>query len=125
MNFNPRTHVGCDVSLRCNQNLTIMISIHAPTWGATKVDDIMVADGAISIHAPTWGATGSVSTLSSGLHFNPRTHVGCDSPADRRAESPPYFNPRTHVGCDIVLVLSVMLIKISIHAPTWGATISQ
>ena len=34
-NFNPRTHVGCDdcpVSYRYNK----VISIHAPTWGATS-----------------------------------------------------------------------------------------
>ena len=33
--FNPRTHVGCDryTPLRCTN---FAISIHAPTWGATK-----------------------------------------------------------------------------------------
>ena len=32
--FNPRTHVGCDPTLGDPHN-THLISIHAPTWGAT------------------------------------------------------------------------------------------
>ena len=34
----------------------------------------------ISIHAPTWGATYQISRFRLDLHhFNPRTHVGCDA----------------------------------------------
>ena len=54
--------------------------------------------------------------------FNPRTHVGCDLAG---VHSPPhalYFNPRTHVGCDIICEKILPNVKISIHAPTWGAT---
>ena len=34
-NFNPRTHVGCDIILTDYERFT-KISIHAPTWGATQ-----------------------------------------------------------------------------------------
>ena len=34
-----------------------MISIHAPTWGATYKSDATATAFSISIHAPTWGAT--------------------------------------------------------------------
>ena len=35
------------------------------------------------------------------------------------------FNPRTHMGCDWeTLTLTEERGKISIHAPTWGATTS-
>ena len=34
-----------------------------------------------------------------------------------------YFNPRTHVGCDLIIVFLHKLLKISIHAPMWGATL--
>ena len=77
----------------------------------------------VSIHAPTWGATsGSDETVDLLLCFNPRTHVGCDlldmavgqvvevfqstHPRGVRPEAAegrtwkPCFNPRTHVGCD-------------------------
>ncbi len=80
--------------------ITISISIHAPTWGATIEFRLLLNDWTISIHAPTWGATVTVKV------------------------SPPllYFNPRTHVGCDEYVVTKSRTLAISIHAPTWGAT---
>ena len=35
-NFNPRTRVGCDVTFPDDFDGPIIISIHAPGWGATK-----------------------------------------------------------------------------------------
>ena len=55
--FNPRTHVGCDDIVHYVTVLMIIISIHAPTWGATRDFAGMFDWTAISIHAPTWGAT--------------------------------------------------------------------
>ena len=54
--FNPRTRVGCD--LVCLPPLRwLIVSIHAPVWGATIIKiDARVA-GYVSIHAPVWGAT--------------------------------------------------------------------
>ena len=56
-NFNPRTPVGCDVLQTAITGLPIVISIHAPQWGATT-------------RRPTW--------TDQRRHFNPRTPVGCD-----------------------------------------------
>ena len=57
--FNPRTHTGCDLT-----NLTF--------W---------VVDYMVSIHAPTRGATLSKIYVVRRLDcFNPRTHTGCDTP---------------------------------------------
>ena len=53
--FNPRTHTGCDDSAST--------AVHAAI---------------VSIHAPTRGATGSSGTLCGSGGFNPRTHTGCD-----------------------------------------------
>ena len=33
--FNPRTHVGCDLGVSVDEHTYFAISIHAPTWGAT------------------------------------------------------------------------------------------
>ena len=79
------------------------------------------------------------------LRFNPRTHTGCDiydmmdkldgikfqsthphgvrlaSPKTRRAGSS-RFNPRTHTGCDYNREICHIRIRVSIHAPTRGAT---
>ena len=54
--FNPRTHTGCDLINR-PVKLIILVSIHAPTRGATEIDFIF-------------------STITRS--FNPRTHTGCD-----------------------------------------------
>ena len=100
MYFNPRTHVGCDSASR-KESIYCLISIHAPTWGATKL---------------------TLPMPRQTRHFNPRTHVGCDIPnksgfdlshefqsTHPRGVRPKLlhklysllnFNPRTHVGCD-------------------------
>ena len=58
----------------------------------------------ISIHAPQWGATAKRKTPQlPPCNFNPRTPVGCDSPAP--------YDPQSH--------------SISIHAPQWGATVNN
>ena len=100
--FNPRTHGGCDAVRAVN--------------------------------------------LRRGLgRFNPRTHGGCDSTARRQAKSTRRFNPRTHGGCDKIFLPAPRISKmfqsthprgvrqfvesldghatrVSIHAPTGGAT---
>ena len=76
--FNPRTHVGCDDQILEFGVHAIVISIHAPTWGATtpvyrkyivplfqsthprgvrRHGRGCLLGRRISIHAPTWGAT--------------------------------------------------------------------
>ena len=56
--FNPRTHVGCD---ECGTVAVCvsLVSIHAPTWGATHPHRPQQGHDRVSIHAPTWGATQS------------------------------------------------------------------
>ena len=98
-NFNPRTHVGCDYkNLRylCNVN----ISIHAPTWGATDVGECCACAWVFQSTHPRGVRPYSCIVGSQVIHFNPRTHVGCDSTRSKRLRSTSYFNPRTHVGCD-------------------------
>ena len=143
--FNPRTHVGCDNTEKTKLE-QVTISIHAPTWGATALYDIINAFVTISIHAPTWGATIALrNDVSAATNFNPRTHVGCDVWHQRRSNRCSHFNPRTHVGCDgasthmfrffvqfqsthprgvrpLKMLQGLGASDISIHAPTWGAT---
>ena len=100
----------------------------------------------VSIHAPTRGAT---SERHKGLKwlrsFNPRTHTGCDAICRSAAAYRKSFNPRTHTGCDSGVCSysrnAVMFQSthphgvrlpptqdtlfsrfVSIHAPTRGAT---
>ena len=78
---------------------------------------------AVSIHAPTWGATNHtfhaevVSVFQSTLPHGER-HRGAS--AMTSSES---FNPRSHMGSDGSWELQPEEAPVSIHAPTWGATL--
>ena len=98
--FNPRTRVGCDLKLSV-AILIFQISIPATVWGATRR----------RLHFPPVRK-----------NFNPRTRVGCDEIAEDFVRNLPqfqsthprgvrplkrfkmifqsYFNPRTRMGCD-------------------------
>ena len=121
--FNPRTHTGCDkveahryadmwvfqsthphgvrpASLY-NSNTREVVSIHAPTRGATMFTSLDKIKVDVSIHAPTRGATGQLLIYSSAvIGFNPRTHTGCDNALIVTSFWHDSFNPRTHTGCD-------------------------
>ena len=55
-------------------------------------------------------------------YFNPRSHEGSDHSTARRSFSSSDFNPRSHEGSDHFSKASITASKISIHAPTKGAT---
>ena len=55
-NFNPRSYKRSDVTLNAI-NMATVISIHAPTRGATRRHQNRERRANISIHAPTRGAT--------------------------------------------------------------------
>ena len=98
--FNPRTHEGCD-SFEQGYFSVSIVSIHAPTRGATYCRRGSQSAPSVSIHAPTRGATA----------------VGVpDTPNHLR------FNPRTHEGCDKIMKGNLNISNVSIHAPTRGAT---
>ena len=101
-----------------------LVSIHAPAWGATKGRQRCSRSRYVSIHAPAWGATASsCAAVPTASCFNPRTRVGCDSHTKLLAMATMCFNPRTRVGCDSDFrVDSVYTLPVSIHAPAWGAT---
>ena len=123
-----------------------VISIHAPTRGATqgtKASSTPASD--ISIHAPTRGATissampESVALFQSTLpreerpngtiltampyDFNPRSHERSDSTQCDESTMAFNFNPRSHERSDKCWQAhGAMAMSISIHAPTRGAT---
>ena len=127
------------------KTLPTVISIHAPTRGATPgpatVNSFslfqstlprgerpswgsnLLAKAAISIHAPTRGATLIDLFIRIFLdNFNPRSHEGSDdyTPNSRTISSD--FNPRSHEGSDPACFYPETGKIISIHAPTRGAT---
>ena len=122
--FNPRAHTGRDPALPPN-DLLMQVSIHAPTRGATSSDCSSQLIYRVSIHAPTRGATvcsGFLLIPTDG--FNPRAHTGRDPVVVQILVRLQGFNPRAHTGRDKGRGCRASRLKVSIHAPTRGATLS-
>ena len=119
--FNPRTPVGCDnlptvglghlvISIHAPQwgatygrgqrRAGQGISIHAPQWGATEAFDKLTPELEISIHAPQWGATDRYVDAYTGLRFQSTHPSGVRPWVIFVLWAAMYFNPRTPVGCD-------------------------
>ena len=106
-------HIGTDV---------IAVSIHAPTWGATRLSKLVLSDCLFQSTLPH-GERLSVSDLPlCSRSFNPRSHIGSDLSALSPARLLHGFNPRSHMGSDTWNVGRRLYDFVSIHAPTWGAT---
>ena len=124
--------------------MTLGVSIHAPTGGAT-VMILLYQDAAdVSIHAPTGGATQSAVsdwqkrkfqfTRPRGARQGGSRRQGLRDqfqftrPRGARRKAPPprggggCFNSRAHGGRDSALAASAITATVSIHAPTGGAT---
>ena len=76
--FNPRTHMGCDSLFNFADRLSKGFNPRTH-MGCDIVVYLVLPLLLVSIHAPTWGATYNILlSLTSVLCFNPRTHMGCD-----------------------------------------------
>ena len=129
------------------QEVQEVISIHAPTRGATSLkateyklsidfnprsherSDNYIPDEfksyIISIHAPTRGAT--MTSDETGMVAIFQSTLPREERPVRRYSLPLIsvnFNPRSHERSDPSLYDSLCLITISIHAPTRGATLT-
>ena len=126
-----------------------VVSIHAPTRGATLCNPSYLAACCCFNPRTHTGCDIESMTVLKGASgcFNPRTHTGCDSEAYSMSWRLSSFNPRTHTGCDLFLLGFIPAFArfnprthtgcdghglydivcqshVSIHAPTRGATIN-
>ena len=120
--FNPRTHVGCDLSDLQSINLWKIFQSTHPR-GVRRLSlsfcksskyfnprthvgcdlEFTLKSDKLTLFQSTHPRGVRLFVLrhpSNGGDFNPRTHVGCDKITSRTALLAFYFNPRTHVGCD-------------------------
>ena len=140
--FNSRAHGGRDIR-HPHRDRVVVVSIHAPTGGATsrrsatatsrrfqftrprgaRPGGLAVEEGIlVSIHAPTGGATqqSAASRRMGAFQFTrPR---GARPDAAAIGWSRFRFNSRAHGGRDIVRAPLGIGEAVSIHAPTGGAT---
>ena len=101
-NFNPRSYKRSDNQQIQNYGKVEIISIHAPTRGATDDTASVLLDISISIHAPTRGAT------DKGIAKYKATLISIHAPT-RGATSRMrvihcfvhYFNPRSYKRSDL------------------------
>ena len=121
--FNPRSHEGSDHAAYESDGYSDGVSIHAPTKGATAMHWIPSVLSSVSIHAPTKGATKRKESRDGETDsFNPRSHEGSDCNTQVNYARGVCFNPRSHEGSDGCVINGQRHLRVSIHAPTKGAT---
>ena len=76
----------------------------------------------VSIHAPTRGATLLSIEQSFPFAFQSTHPHGVRRLFSSHAAGDSGFNPRTHTGCDDITAFKPVLTDVSFHAPTRGAT---
>ena len=114
---------GVRLVLVCGRCKDTLVSIHAPTRGATDKANDLCPHQSVSIHAPTRGATTSTSCrrILQTVSIHAPTRGATDKGLLYRGWHLG-FNPRTHEGCDIYCSVQFISVLVSIHAPTRGAT---
>ena len=120
--FNPRTHTGCDASTIEELQRKLFQSTH-PHGVRRIIRPLIKCHVWFQSTHPHGVRLRTLRRSSRRGSFNPRTHTGCDS--GTACISPLYcrFNPRTHTGCDDELDTdNATRQRVSIHAPTRGAT---
>ncbi len=119
--FNPRAHVGRDPVIEAEAVSLWCFNPRAHV-GRDKQARIHIACVGVSIHAPTWGATSLHLMSPMRSEFQSTRPRGARQIADHDLEPSHSFNPRAHVGRDITAIHALQSGGVSIHAPTWGAT---
>ena len=137
--------MGCDTYAATHNNSQQGVSIHAPTWGATKMSartilyQLFQSTHPLGVRHTAYSCGPAYSGFNPRTHsgcdfvlylfltipigFNPRTHSGCDPGFGLISQSTNSFNPRTHSGCDATCYYNrSTILFVSIHAPTRGAT---
>ena len=105
-----------------------LVSIHAPAWGATDLKSQWYITKKVSIHAPAWGATFLMHLIMGGfpLGFNPRARMGRDHYNTVQSVGHVLFqSTRPHWARQFIAGKGKFRRLVSIHAPAWGATVDS
>ena len=98
--FNPRSHEGSDEK-KDSQARREVISIHAPTRGATRWMKSKGIQKGFQSTLPRGERRAGPRLLGNvRVNFNPRSHEGSDTDAISVACKQLDFNPRSHEGSD-------------------------
>ena len=122
-NFNPRTHVGCDPLASVGFNCLLAFQSTHPR-GVRLVGFLVLPPLTRFQSTHPRGVRQLRNPYAQRILRFQSTH-----PRGVRRKRVLFiylsinFNPRTHVGCDLSCRYVFFSFKISIHAPTWGATL--
>ncbi len=119
--FNPRPVWGDTMRMRVRVSLIRFNP--RPHMGGDQLRGLSFCLRAVSIHAHTWGATPSVITFVLNSEFQSTPPHGGRPPTRPKPTVARGFNPRPHMGGDAKDQFHLDCLKVSIHAPTWGATL--
>ena len=98
--FNPRSHERSDLK-RCKYMRYKIISIHAPTRGATVPASASHSSVVFQSTLPREERPGSFpAAVGLMLHFNPRSHERSDQVVSYSPPGIRDFNPRSHERSD-------------------------
>jgi len=121
MGFNPRARVGRDPAM--SDVLTIISFQSTRPRGARHPYGERPDYHKVSIHAPAWGATCYYSRIRWESRFNPRARVGRDKPLSVKSLDESFQSTRPR-GARLFQEVLRFYLRVSIHAPAWGATIT-
>ena len=95
--------MGCDVRL-VQRRVGLHISIHAPTWGATRILSRAAGSARFQSTHPRGVRLASLVTSLTSPKFQSTHPRGVRPTTAVMSSGRWYFNPRTHVGCDLIVM---------------------
>ena len=121
VSFNPRSHVGSDITIKIFE-IRRLVSIHAPTWGATHSTTKYHRQQRFQSTLPRGERQRKTVGFLEVQGFNPRSHVGSDGSKRRFTRSTAVSIHAPTWGATNMYSRDHVPFCVSIHAPTWGAT---
>ena len=123
LHFNSRPRVGGDLSTKAAISQKSPFQFTPPRGGRPGLQQKGLDKLLISIHAPAWGATMPLAqNIQQELFQFTPPRGGRPVQLHKPHNAGFYFNSRPRVGGDDADAGEVQIIDISIHAPAWGAT---
>ncbi len=121
--FNPRTHTGCDYKIIICLPKVLMFQSTHPHRVRLDRESKLTPSIVVSIHAPTQGATQKWYNLISFIKFqSTHPHRVRPSRLDLLISARQFQSTHPHRVRRLLDLTKYKKIKVSIHAPTQGAT---
>ena len=122
--FNPRSHERSDHICICIHQFCLQFQSTLPREERQIIPTIMCTIAYFNPRSHERSDHATASGRCAYMNFNPRSHERSDNNSTDLTKQLTYFNPRSHERSDADVDNRASYSKISIHAPTRGATLS-